>query len=128
MNAGDDEDPGTPNEERRFAVVPGEPDDGRRWPEEPDPPDLGPEIPTTEVPDPNRAPPEVRRLFWVLVAVLDVAILAIAIGLMLIGFEGRWTLGGQLVLAGVVLLVYGWYKYHRYRQRTDDSEGTDQNG
>jgi hypothetical protein len=119
----DEDDPGTRAEERRFAVVPGEPDDGTRWPKEPDPPDLGPDPPAVEAPNPSGGSPAVRRLFWTLVVVLDVAILAIALGIMFVGFERRWTLGGQLVLAGVVLLAYAWYKYHRYRRSQDDVDG-----
>lgn len=64
-------------------------------------------------------PAHVARLFWTLVGVFNVALIALALGVMLIGFRGRWALGGQLVLAGTILFVYGYYRYRNYRDDGD---------
>lgn len=119
----EEDDPGSEAPERRFPVVPGEPDDGERWPEEPDPPEFEPDedATTAESVGSSSASSELRRTFWVLVIVVDVAVLAVAVGVMFVGFEGRWTLGGQLVLLGLVLGGFGWYRYRRYRRSMADS-------
>ncbi len=92
-------------------------------PEEFDPMELGPEIP--EPPDPTdnetEIDPATHRLFWGLVAVFNIALLAVSLGAMFAVFEGRFELGGQLILAGVVLGGYGYYRYHRFKS-------TDHNG
>lgn len=93
-------------------------------PEEFDPSDLGPDVP--EAPDPTEGDvdidPATHRLFWGLVVVFNAALLAVSLGLMFAGFEGRYALGGQLVLAGLVLGGYGYYRYRQFRG-SDDRNG-----
>lgn len=89
------------------------------WPEEPDDPygDLG--DPESQfgltIPDGTDAPRALRRAFWGLVAVFNVAIFAIALGALLIAFRGQWDLGGSLLASGLVVFGYGVYRYRRYR-------------
>ncbi len=81
---------------------------------EPDPEesDLGPEIPTPPDPSESSADPGLARRFWALVAVFNVALLALSLGAMFVVFEGNYSLGGQLLLAGAAALGFG---LHRYR-------------
>lgn len=94
-------------------------------PEEFDPQELGPDIP--EAPDLTEveASSEVRQRFWALVAVFNVALLATSIGVMFIGFQGEWTLGGQLTLAGLVLLAFGYYRYRQTKAALAEKDGDD---
>jgi len=71
-------------------------------------------------PDPDQADRAVRGLFWVLVLVLNVAVAALAIGPMMIAFQGWWDLGLQVTLVGVLAMAYGLFRYHRFRERRDD--------
>lgn len=98
---------------------------GDPWPEEPgDPyekteaereaePDL--EELTPDVPDEGQADPELFRTFWTLVATINLGVLAVSLGLMLVGFRGRWTVGGAAFLLGVGVLAWSWYRYRAYR-------------
>lgn len=70
-------------------------------------------VPSVDVPDASAASPQLRRRFWGLVIVFNVAVLALSLGVMLVAFRGRWQLGGQLVAAGAVLFAYGLYAYRR---------------
>lgn len=102
------------------AVFGDEPDDepepdGRRFdavtryeePAEPDPDALGPDIPEPDEDTPARVP----LLFWRVVVVFNLAILAIALGALMLVFDRRPTLGGQILVLGFVLLGYGLYRY-----------------
>ncbi|MFC3478626.1 DUF7322 domain-containing protein [Halobacterium litoreum] len=70
--------------------------------------------PSIDVPDESDASPELQRKFWWLVLVFNFALGAASIGAMLAGFEGDLQTGGSLFAAGVVLFVYGYYKYRVY--------------
>ena len=87
------------------------------WPDEPaefDPQSLGPDPPEPPA-DPSEADPQTARLFWGMVAVFNVALLALSVGLMLVGFQGRLRLGGALVVAGLILAVYGTYRVRTFQ-------------
>lgn len=97
-------------------AVPGEDNPGERLIAKYDPTidDGRPEdevAPDTEDVD---VPQETARLFWYLVAVFNVALMGVAVGFMLIVFQGRLTLGGQLAAAGAVFLAYGCYRYRKH--------------
>lgn len=67
-------------------------------------------------PDPETdVPPDLARAFLRLVVVFNAAVLALALGLMLIGFRGAWLRGGGLVVVGGGGLAYGYWRY-RYEQ------------
>ncbi|QCC52483.1 DUF7322 domain-containing protein [Halapricum salinum] len=88
-------------------------------PEEFDPNSLGPDIP--KAPDPTSQASDidsaVRGLFWGLVLVANVALMAASLGVMFAVFRDQWLFGGQLVLAGVIL---GGYVYYRVKTFQSD--------
>lgn len=88
-------------------------------PEEFDPDSLGPDIP--EPPDPSgnasEVGSEVSGLFWGLVFVANIALMAASLGVMFAVFRSQWVLGSQLTLAGVIL---GGYVYYRVRAFQSD--------
>lgn len=102
-------------------------------PDEPQPGDIGPPIP--EAPDPRDSDteihPRVHVLFWSLVVVLNIAVLAVGLGLLFVFLGGDLVLGGQLLLAGLVLFAYGGFRYRRAKREldsvtdSDDASGSD---
>jgi hypothetical protein len=60
-----------------------------------------------------------RKYFWSAVALANIALAAVSVGLMLIGFRGQWALGGGLVLVG---LLAGARTYRISRQFQADGE------
>ncbi|MFB6353246.1 MAG: hypothetical protein ABEJ92_04095 [Halobacteriales archaeon] len=95
------------------------------WPEEPDDPfgdpGAGAERFDLDIPDADRASPALQRAFWSLVAVFNVALFALALGVLLVAFRDQWDLGGSLAAAGLVLFGYGVWQYRRYRERGFDA-------
>jgi hypothetical protein len=89
-------------------------------PEEDDGDFPGPGAPSP--PDPDQADRTVRGLFWVLVLVFNVAVAALAIGLMMIAFQGWWDRGLQVTLVGVLAMAYGLFRYYRFREERDGDE------
>ena len=86
-------------------------------PDEPGPGDVGPSIP--EAPDTasaKDADPTVQNLFWSLVVIFNVAIVAVAVGAMMVGFGTHPTLGLQVLLAGLIVAGYGLYRYREARR------------
>lgn len=78
-----------------------------------DPDSLGPEVPTPA--PPTEADSDVRGLFWGLVLVANVALMAGSLGLMFIIFQDGWMPGVQLVLIGLVLGLYVYYRVRRFQ-------------
>ncbi|ELZ25497.1 hypothetical protein C475_10714 [Halosimplex carlsbadense 2-9-1] len=70
--------------------------------------------------------PEVSRTFWRLVAVFDVAFLALALGPMFIYFEGDWNVGGPLVALGAVSFLYGVREYRAFRRSRASEAAADE--
>lgn len=70
--------------------------------------------PSVDVPEESDASPELRRKFWWLVLVFNVALGALAVGAMLVAFRGQLDTGGSLLAAGTILAAYGYYKYRDY--------------
>jgi hypothetical protein len=110
-------------------------------PEEFDPDELGPDVP--EAPKPRDmsevdVDPDLANRFWALVAVFNLALLAVSVGVMFIGFRGNWELGGQLTVAGLLLFALGYYRYRKTKAalaaedgdggEDDDGESDDRNG
>lgn len=99
-----------------------------REPDDSGPFDIEPEIPSPPDPTENDVDPELFRRFWALVVVFNVALLALSLGVMFAVFESNYTLGGQLVLGGLVVFGFGLYRYRtakRYlAERSDDENET----
>ncbi|WP_232701144.1 DUF7322 domain-containing protein [Halobacterium wangiae] len=70
--------------------------------------------PSVDVPDESDADPRLQRQFWLLVLVFNVALMAGSVGAMLAVFRNQWDTGGSLLAAGVILGLYGYYKYRVY--------------
>lgn len=93
---------------------------GEKSPHEPDefdPDSLGPEVP--EPPSVSTTPDEVdsetKGLFWMLVLVANVAVMAAGLGLLFALLGGRPVFGGQLLLVGVILGVYVYYRVKKFQ-------------
>lgn len=115
------------------------PDDDGDWRDDPDPdlPDLGPDVPSVDIPSVDTASAEslgagedvdseTFRTFWRLVVVMDVALLALAVGPMFVYFRGNWQRGLLLVAFGLTVGLYGVGKYRSYRDgRSAEESATD---
>lgn len=67
-------------------------------------------------------PPSVRREFVLLVGVLNVALLALALGLLVLVFWSRPALGVGLLALAVGTGGFAWRRYRRVRSSlTDES-------
>lgn len=115
------------------------------WPDEPresDPSDRWgdperdltnvPEAPAPPDPSKNDVPADVARSFWGVVLLANVGLFAVCLGPMLAFFRGQWTLGGVLVVFGLLTFVHGYRVYRGFRQRHPaaggDDESTDADG
>jgi hypothetical protein len=89
--------------------------------------DLAPEPPSIEGGDLD---PEANRMFWGLVLVFNVALLALAAGPMMIAFQGWWDAGIQVTAVGVLAFAYGSIRYYTFRRDrdwdVDDGDGDDE--
>ncbi|ELY88756.1 hypothetical protein C483_15512 [Natrialba hulunbeirensis JCM 10989] len=74
-----------------------------------------PEVSTEE----SDVPTELLKAFWGIVIVLNAAILAVALGLMFMFFEGVSQTAGALVVGGIVLFGFAYYRYWSFQNRTD---------
>ena len=77
-----------------------------------------PEVPTGEM----DAPAELQKVFWGIVLALNGAILAVALGLMLIGFEGRTQDGAILLGGGMVLFGFVLRRYRNFKRKQERGE------
>lgn len=59
---------------------------------------------------------DLAKQFWSLVLILNVALLGMALGLLLAGFERRFRLGGAMFAVGAAALVRAWYRYRAVRK------------
>jgi len=81
------------------------------------------EPPEVEVNDAD-VPAELLQTFWALVLVLNAAVLAVSLGLLILLFEGYSTRVPALVVAGVVLFGFAVRRYRRF-QADDSDDGSD---
>ncbi|OIB58679.1 DUF7322 domain-containing protein [Natrialba sp. SSL1] len=75
-----------------------------------------PEVSTAE----SDVPTELLKAFWGIVIVLNAAILAVALGLMFMFFEGVSQTASALVVGGIVLFGFAYYRYWSFQNRTDE--------
>ncbi len=80
---------------------------------------LGPDPPTVPDTSQNEADTDLKRRFWSLVLLFNVALFATSLGLMLIGFEGRWQFGGAMFLVGAFAFLRGWRGYQKVQREAD---------
>lgn len=73
-------------------------------------------------PEGSAGPAELRWQFWLLVAVLNVALLATALGVLVLVFRSRPALGAGLLAVGVGASVFAWRRYRRVRAETANPE------
>ena len=100
-------------------------------PEEVDPDGIGPDVPEApEPPDMTEVDvdPGLQNRFWALVAVFNLALLAVSLGVMFVGFRGNWELGAQLTVAGVLLFGFGYYRYRKTKAALADGDGDGDDG
>lgn len=120
----DDADDEPPPDGRSFEAV-------TRF-EEPDPADpdddtLGPSIPDTTAAEAD-VHPRVQLLFWALVAVFNIAVLALGVGVLLIVFTDDAVLAVQVLAAGVALFAYGAYRYRDAKDEVAALTGGEEKG
>ncbi|MFC6756086.1 hypothetical protein ACFQER_04455 [Halomicroarcula sp. GCM10025894] len=65
-------------------------------------------------------------LFWKLVVVFNIALLALSVGPMLYYFEGRVDLGIRVTLAGAIAFAYGYFRYRQFVKQRDSDESADE--
>ncbi|WP_276300617.1 DUF7322 domain-containing protein [Halorussus lipolyticus] len=84
--------------------------------------DLGPDPPS--VPDlsqnEDEADPELKKQFWSLVLIFNVALFGMSLGLMVVGFRGRLQVGGAIFLAGAFAFLRGWRQYQKVTDGDDE--------
>ena len=97
-------------------------------PEEFDPSSLGPDVPEAPSPPDGAADTEVAALFWKLVVVFNIALLALSVGPMLAYFEGQVEFGLRVFLVGVIAFAYGTFRYVQFRRERDESGDADETG
>ena len=79
---------------------------------------LEPDAPRVPDTSKNDVDPELKRQFWKFVLLFNVALFGMSLGVMLVGFEGRWQLGAAFFAVGAVAFVRGW---RGYKDATSDS-------
>ncbi len=84
--------------------------------------DIGPDVPSVPDPAENDVDPELSRRFWALVLVFNAALLATSLGAMFLVFEADYTLGGQLLVAGLAAFAFGLYRYRAAREYLDEQD------
>jgi len=112
---------GDPHESPHEPDLPGEDNPGERLIEKYDPTIEGDAEPGEQhIPDPSEVdiPADTARLFWYLVVVFNVSLVALSIGVMMMLFLDETLLGGQITLVGAILFGYGYYRYRSYQRET----------
>lgn len=70
-------------------------------------------------PDPSNAevPADLRKQFWLLVVVFNVALIATSLGVMLATLDGKPIIGFSLAFLGAGAFYYGLQRYRRVKDR-----------
>ncbi|WP_435335495.1 DUF7322 domain-containing protein [Haloarchaeobius sp. TZWWS8] len=99
-------------------------DDLRDWEGELTPSVRIPEAPNYEDVD---VPGDISFEFWRMVIAFNGALLGLSVGVMFVLFDGNWSLGGRIFLAGLVFFAYGAYRFWKFenQERTDDADTSD---
>ncbi|MDS0257934.1 hypothetical protein NDI56_00765 [Haloarcula sp. S1CR25-12] len=94
-------------------------------PDEFDPSSLGPDVPEAPSPPEGAANNDVTALFWKLVVVFNVALLALSVGPMIAYFEGDVDLGVRITLVGAIAAAYGYFRYRRFTKQRDSDDAAE---
>lgn len=70
-------------------------------------------------PDPSNAdvPADLRKQFWLLVVVFNVALIASSLGVLLATLDGKPIIGSSLAFLGAGAFYYGYQRYQRVKDR-----------
>lgn len=80
-----------------------------------------PEVSTDE----TDVPSELLKTFWATVIVINAAVLFVSVGVMVIGFLGRFRDGAVLILGGLVLFGFAYRRYRAFRDSDTEYEPVD---
>ncbi|WP_339103980.1 hypothetical protein [Haloterrigena salinisoli] len=94
--------------------------------------DLRDELEDEETTEPTNSteevdvPPELLRTFWALVLIINVALLAYALGVLFLIFEGATRTSGGFLVIGLVCTAFAVRRYRNYQRTSDatDDEST----
>ena len=81
-------------------------------------------IPQVET-DESEVPRDVKQTFWIVVLVVNAAVLAVSLGVILVVFTGDLTRGGTLLAGGLVLFGLAYRRYRRFIAE-ENQEGTEE--
>lgn len=82
---------------------------------------LAPDPPTVPDTSANEADPGLKKRFWSLVLVFNVALFGMSLGLMVVGFRGRWKIGGAIFAVGAFAFLRGWRGYRKVSAEVEAS-------
>lgn len=70
-------------------------------------------------PDPSNAdvPASLRKQFWLLVIVFNVALIASSLGVLLATLDGKPLIGSSIAFLGAGAFYYGYQRYQRVKDR-----------
>jgi hypothetical protein len=83
--------------------------------------DLAPDPPTIPDTSANDADPELKKRFWSLVMIFNVALFGMSLGLMVVGFRGQWKVGGAIFAVGAFAFLRGWRGYQQVNAKVESS-------
>lgn len=75
-----------------------------------------------QLPDRSEVPRHIRRSFWLVVFHVNVAVMGISVGIAVIVILRWWRFGLGAILIGVIFAGLAYYRYWRFRRRTDPDE------
>jgi len=90
------------------------PDPAEELPNVPEPPESPSPLAESDVPS------GLLRAFWTTVALLNVAVMLLAVGAMMVGFDVHRTLGAAFLVVGLLSLYRGLRRYRSLQQRQAD--------
>jgi hypothetical protein len=92
-----------------------------------DPSESLPEVPSAPEPEVEASDvdPELQGLWWRSVALANVAVGGVAVGLMVVAFRGMWTVGLAGILLGLFAAVRVYHCYRAFQERGDGKSTAD---
>lgn len=73
--------------------------------------------PSASLPDPEDVSPDLRRTFWAVVALLNIALLGGTLGIVLAGLVGQVWIGLAALTIGIGAGGLAYYRYRQYKTR-----------